>query len=248
MKKEKVKPDYSTWLFFDSVLCGGVFFISPAFTILCTYYVYFFLFSFIGLLFILFGRKLYNRNKLHTDKFKKVTAVIRAVFYSVVIISFSLPFFVGGTHNKMGYPVRRVMFLSHYSSKDSVWYKMIPKRLPDKTDDYSISLMAGFGPGTSGVDISFYTDPSAISEFKRTALGYGVEYYAYSPEDEMMYENGDKINEDKAKFVRIIHKMRNIGVSDDDIQNSEIYIFSDSSRPFFWILNGQTGYFRAYAL
>lgn len=248
MKKEKVKPDYSIWLILDSLIFGGIFFISPLFSILCTYYIYFFAITPVVLIFLLFGKSLYDKNRPRSDKFRKVTAIIRSVVYSVVIISFSIPFLVGGPHNKPGYPVRRAMFLSHYSDKDSIWYKIMPERLPDKSDDYSITLLMGFGPGTRGVDISYYTDSSVISEYKRTAQEYGAEYYAYSPEDEMMYENGDKINEDKIKFIQIIHKMRNVGVSDDDIQNSEIYIFLDSGRPFFWILNEQTGYFRAYAL
>lgn len=246
MKKEKVKPNYSIWLIFDSIVCGGVFLISPAFTILCAYYMYFILFSLVGLSFILGAKRLYDKNILRTDKFRKVTTVTRSVIYSIVIISFAIPFLAGGTHNKSGYPIRRAIFLSHYQ-KNSIWHRVLPKHIPDKADNYSISLMIGFGPATSGADISFYTDSSVISEYKRIAQEYDTEYYAYSPEDEEMYENGEYIDKDKEKFLFIIAKMRNSDMSDNDIQNSEIYDFSHGNNRFVWILNEKTGYFRAYA-
>lgn len=248
LKKEKVKPNYSIWLTFDSLILGGVFYFSPVFTILCVYYMYSFFLGFSGLVFILFGRKLYDKNILRTDNFRKMTAVIRSAIYSVVIVSFSIPFIVSGTHNKWGYPVRRAMFLSRH--KSIAWHTIMPEHLPDRTDNYTIKLSYGFGPATSGADISFYTDSSVIEEYKRTAQEYGAEYCTYSPEDEITDENGKYKNEDENTFfkLKMINLMRDTGASEDDIQNAEIYIFSKSYRyVFIWILNEKTGYFRAYA-
>lgn len=247
MKNEKVKHSYSVWRNFDALVCGTVLFVSPAFTIAFTMYAYFILFSVIGLLFILFAKKLYDKNILRTDTFRKATSVIRLVIYSVVIISFSLPFAAAAMPDKMSYPIQKMMFLSHYHD-DSVWHKIIPEHLPDKTDALTVKFQYGFGPGTSYIDIFYYTDSGTIMEYKRTAQKYGAEYYAYSPEDELTDETGNYINKDKLTYIMLINQLRNTGTSDDDIQNAEIYIFSASYRhTLAWILNEKTGYFRAYS-
>lgn len=231
----------------DALMCGAVFFISPASTILWTFYAYFLPFSVIGLLFVLFGKKLYDKNKQRTDTFRKVTAAIRLAIYLVVIISFSIPFSFFVLSDKQTYPMRKAMFLSHYH-KDNVRYSIMPEHLPDRTDDLSIHLHNGFGPSSGGMDIFYYTDSGIIKDYKRTAEEYGAEYYAYSPEDELTDENDSYINKDKVKFIRLIEAMRNTGASEDDIQNAEIYIFAEGyERTFAWILNEKTGYFRAHS-
>jgi len=228
MDEEYQKPKISLWRYFDIFLCFLVGFVFLPIEMLCHYYTYLSGFAIIMLFVILSQKRWYYVDSSQTKK--TVRTIIRTVIYEIVIIATFLPFTMNLPF-KWYYPIAKALFLSNYS--DSTFFDtFLPDNIPENAEHYSVQFMPSVMQASGTINIRYDTDSQTIADYRSVAKRYGAEHFQRE-----ILKNDDF----EHKWFNIIE---HDGTSTD---NADVYIFYSNHRnTAVWMLNQQTGYFRAY--
>lgn len=115
------------------------------------------------ILILLFSGNQYNTDIERSDTYKKNTRTFRIVMYSSLIVSVLLCF-SARWDIKWYYPVQKKIYGTNSDIED-----FLPDKLPDKTENYEAEFIRGVFPGSSRIEISFFTDKKTIDEYRAFA-------------------------------------------------------------------------------
>lgn len=214
--RRKRQKQYTVWYDLDSTMCGAVLLIGLLPMLLFPPYRYIVGCVFPAAAFLVFGKKLYEKDRQRSAVFRRVTGSIRAVLY-ILAIGGMLPACTMFLRDvKWAYPVQRMVYLSHYGA-GSTPEMILPKQLPKKTENYTATLMPKFVRGAAVIDISYVTDGETLNSHCAYAENQGAAH---------IFAGDAEWSADMERY-----------------HASEAYIFSDGG---VWMLNPETGRFRIY--
>ena len=214
--KQPAQRKYSVWYNLDETLCGVVLLFGLLPMILFPPYQYIVGCSVPAAVFLVFGKKLYEKERQKSVLFRRVTGCIRAVLYTLAIGGALLAYTMLFQDTKWLYPVQRMVYLSHFS-EDSTPEIILPRQLPQETADYTAYLLPKFVRGATLVSVSYVTDSGTLNAYCAYAEEQGAEHILAGDDEwtDTMEESGA----------------------------SEAYIFP---RGGVWMLNRESGFFRIY--
>jgi len=231
----------SRWFIIDRVFCFAVIILNSIMII--TTYGNFVIRAIIGAVFALvfthYAKSLYDSEKPRSAAFKVITGAVRGLLYAAAIIITLLPYTMRLSY-KWYYPVQRYVYTEGYN-KDSPIHELLPKKLPEKTDDYKAVFSPSMGQGDGGIDITFITDDAGIAQLRSRAVNSGATHLFLDKEDEELYNSSGSSSgsETKVNPGTWIDILARDGKSPADM---EVYDFEERYHVCGYVLNAKTGY------
>ena len=191
----------------------------------------------------------YDKDIPRSRTFRRVTGILRAVIYTVVIAAAVFPFVLQAHAWKWAYPIQRAMYLSHYQD-GSIVETLLPEKLPEQAEQYEIRMIPAMLQGAGGIDICYYTDTATVKTYQQKAQSICQMSYMFTPDVQEQYEaasldlSGKTAMPDGGTWFSYMDEK---GASQADTQGAEVYVLGKGSQNrAVWMLNPKTGYFRIY--
>ncbi len=254
-KKERIKRRYTIWRTIDTLFCFGVLSMGSIISMLFPYFEVFWVASIPALILIELSGAWYDKDIPRSRTFRRVTGILRAVIYTVVIAAAVFPFVLQAHAWKWAYPIQRAMYLSHYQD-GSIVETLLPEKLPEQTEQYEIRMVPSMMQGAGGIDICYYTDTATVKAYRQKAQSICEVSYVCTDKvvhtDEVQEQN-ETASRDTTGTTELsggrqwFYHMEEKGASQADMQGAEVYVLGKGSQnTAVWMLNPETGYFRIY--
>lgn len=175
------------------------------------------------------------------------TIVFRTFCYAAAVFFTLLPYTM---HYDAAwyYPVQRAAVLSCYTAGEYRQFlgDFMPHDIPSDAESYQFRYIPKMLQGSSLLEISYFTNPETIAEYRETAVKYDAKRLSLTLPEGMTEEDfdldGDPSN--RSDDENMIWKWRYFLREDygQDPDGMELYLFEGS----LYVLSEETGYFLLY--